>query len=156
MRVKKALPVLEEMAKRIEAIPLRAFDLFEKRRRERGRDLEGWLNAERELLGSPTSELAEKKGVYELQLTLPGFESKDKKVTATSNKVIVHAAKEEQKKTENGDAIRTEFASKEVYRCFEVPNSVNVDQVTANLENGILRVNAPEIVAAKEMHAAVA
>jgi HSP20 family molecular chaperone IbpA len=31
-----------------------------------------------------------------------------------------------------------------------------VDQVTANLENGILRVNAPEIVAAKEMHAAVA
>jgi HSP20 family molecular chaperone IbpA len=99
---KKALPVLEEMAKRIEAIPLRAFDLFEKRGRELGHDLEDWLNAERELLGSLTSELAEKKGVYELQVTLPGFESKDIKMTATSNKVIVHAAKEEQKKTENG------------------------------------------------------
>lgn len=154
---KKTLPpVFEEIAKRIEAIPLWAFDLFEKRGRELGHDVEDWLNAERELVGSSTSELTEKDGVYELQVTLPGFESKDIEVTATSNKVIVHAAKEERKKIENGDVIRTEFGSNEVYRSFEVPNSVNVDKVTANLENGVLRINAPEIAAAKATKAAIA
>jgi len=79
--------------------PLRAFDLLEKRGRELGRDWEDWLNAERELLGASASELAEKDGVYELQVTLPGFESKDIEVTARPNRVMVHAAKEEHKKT---------------------------------------------------------
>lgn len=153
---KKTLPVFEQMAKRIEEIPMRAFDLFEKRGCELGHDVEDWLNAERELLGSPASELAEKDGVYELQVTLPGFDAKDIEVTATSNTLMVHAVKEEQNKTENGDAVRTEFGSNEVYRSFEVPNSVNVDEVTANLDNGILRVHAPEIVAPKETQAAVA
>jgi HSP20 family molecular chaperone IbpA len=153
---KKTLLVFEEMAKRIEAIPLRAFDLFEKRGCELGHDVEDWLNAERELLGSSASELVEKDGAYELQVTLPGFEWKDVEVTATPNKVIVHAAKKARKKIENGDVVGTEFGSNEVYRSFELPNSVNVDKVTANLENGILRINAPEIAAAKEMHAAVA
>jgi len=60
---KKTLPAFEEMVKRIEAIPLRAFDLFEKGGSELGHDVEDWLNAER------------RQNWYELQVTLPGSAS---------------------------------------------------------------------------------
>lgn len=153
---KKTFPVFEEMAKRIEAVQSRAFDLFEKRGRELGHELDDWLNAERELLGSPASELTENNGAYELQITLPGFESGDVEVTAMPNEVVVHAAREEQKNTEEGKVIGTEFGSNEVYRSFQVPNSINVDKLTANLENGILRINAPEIMKPQEIKAAAA
>ena len=152
--VRKALPIFEEIAKRFDAVKRRAFDLFESRGRELGHELEDWLKAEREVFGAPAAELAEKNGVYEMRITLPGFEAKDVDVTATPNEVIVRAATEQEKKTQKGNVLWTEFGSKDVYRRFEVPNPINVDQVTAKLENGILRINAPETATPKEIKAA--
>lgn len=153
---KKALPIFDEIAKRFEAIRQRAFDLFEKRGRELGHDLEDWLNAERELLGWPAAELAEKDGSYEMQITLPGFEAKDIEVTATPSEIIVHAATKEEKKSEKGNVLWTEFGSNDVYRRFQVPNPINVDKVTANLENGLLRIKALGIAKPKEVAAKAA
>jgi HSP20 family protein len=153
---KKTLPVFEEMAKRMEAVRLRAFDLFEKRGRELGRELEDWFKAERELMGAPASELVEKNGAYELQITLPGFESKDIEVTALPSAIIVHAATQDQKKTEEGNVIRTEAGSNEVYRSFEVPALINVDKVTASFEKGVLRIEAPQVTTPIETKAMAA
>ena len=150
---KKTLPIFGEIAKRFEAVQRRAFDLFEKRGGELGHDLEDWLKAERELLGWPAAELAEKDGAYEMQITLPGFEAKDVEVTAPPTEVIVHAATEEEKKTKKSNVLWTEFGSNDVYRRFEVPNPINVDKVTAKLENGLLRINAPEVATPKQISA---
>lgn len=147
---KKTLPVFEEIAKRLNAVQQRAFDLFEKRGRELGHELEDWFKAEHELFGWPAAELAEKNGEYEVEITLPGFEAKDVDVTATPNEVIVHAAAEKQKKTEKDNVLWTEFGSNEVYRRFDLPMAINVDQVAAKLDNGILRVTAPKIAKPKE------
>jgi HSP20 family protein len=150
---KKTLPVFGEIAKRLEGVQRRAFDLFEKRGGELGHELEDWFKAEHELLGWPAAELTEKDGAYELEITLPGFEVKDIEVTATPNEVIVHAATEKEKKTQKDNVLWTEFGSNDVYRSFDVPNAINVDQVTAKLDNGILRVNAPKTAKPKETKA---
>jgi HSP20 family molecular chaperone IbpA len=113
---KKTLPIFEEIARRFEAVQRRAFDLFEKRGRELGHELEDWLKAERELMGCPAAELAKKNGAYELQITLPGFEAKDIEVTAMPRELIVHATTEEEKRTEKGNVMWTEFGSNDVYR----------------------------------------
>src|SRR5579864_2460763 len=147
---KKTLPIFAEIAKRFEAVRRRAFDLFEKRGRELGHDQEDWLTAEREIFRWPAAELAEKDGAYEIQITLPGFEPQDVEVTATPTEIIVHASTEEQKKTQKGNVLWTEFGSSDVYRRFEVPKQINTDKVTARLENGILRVSAPEVSKAIE------
>ena len=139
----KTLPIFEKIAERLGAVQRRAFDLFEKRGRELGHDIEDWLKAEHELLGWPAAELAEKGGVYHLQMTLPGFEVKDVEVTATPTEIIIHAATKEEKKTQESAVLWTEFGSNDVYRRFDVPNLIAVDKVTANLENGVLRINAP-------------
>jgi len=147
---KKALPVFDEIAKRLEAVQRRAFELFEQRGREDGHELEDWLQAEHELFGWPAAELAEKNGAYEIGVTLPGFEAKDVEVTATPAEVVIHAATQKEKKSEKDNVLWTEFGSDDVYRRFQVPNAINVDQVTAKLDNGLLRVIAPKIANAKE------
>jgi len=149
-------PVFEEIAKRFEGVQQRAFDLFDKRGRALGHELEDWLKAEQEVFGWPAAELAEKNGVYEMQVALPGFEEKDVEVTATPTEVVVHAATKEEKKTQKGAVLWTEFGSDEVYRSFKVPNPISVVHVTANLENGILRINAPQTARTKEIKAATA
>ena len=150
----KTLPIFEKIAKQLAAVQRRAFDLFEKRGRELGHDVEDWLKAEHELLGWPAAELTEKNGAYEMQIALPGFEVKDVEVTATPTEIIVHAATKEEKKTQKGAVLWTEFGSNEVYRRFDVPNTITVDKVTANLENGILRINAPQTAKPKETKSA--
>jgi HSP20 family molecular chaperone IbpA len=148
---KQTLPVFEEIAKRLAAIERRAFDLFEKRGGELGHDLEDWLKAEHELLGWPSAELTEKDGVYQMEIALPGFAAKDVEITATPGEVIVHAATKEEKKTEKENVLWTEFGSNDVYRRFEVPTPINVEQVAANLDNGLLRITAPEAQEPKQI-----
>ena len=97
-----------------------------------------------------------KDGAYEIQIALPGFEVKEVEVTATPTEVLVHAATKEERKTQKGAVLWTEFGSNDVYRRFQVPNPINVDKVTATLENGILKINAPEAVKPKEIKAAAA
>jgi len=146
---KKMLPVFADLEKRFEAIERRAFDLFEKRGGEFGHELEDWLNAEHQL-GCPAAELSEKDGAYTLEIALPGFQAKEVEVTATASEIVVHAALKEEKKGEKDNVLWTEFGSSDVYRRFELPNPIQCDKVTANLENGLLRVSAPEILKPEE------
>jgi len=153
---KKTLPVFGEIAKRLDAVQHRAFDLFEKRGREVGHELDDWLRAEHELFGWPAAEFSEKDSSYQMQVALPGFEARDIEVTATPTELIVHAASERQNKGQENSVAWTEFGSNDVYRRFEVPIAVNVDQVTAKLDNGILNIDAPKVTKAKEPKAATA
>lgn len=140
----KTLPIFAEIEKRFEAIRQRAFNLFEQRGRELGHDIEDWMKAERELMGWPPAELAEKDGAYDMQITLPGFEAQDVEVTATPSEILVHAATNTEKKEEKGDVLWTEFGSNDVCRRFGLPEPIDVNAVTASLEKGILRIHAPE------------
>jgi HSP20 family molecular chaperone IbpA len=153
---RKTLPVFNELARQIDGVRRRAFELFEKRGCELGHALDDWLKAEREIAGWTAAELKEKEGVYEIQMTLPGYDAKDVEVTATPAELIVHASYEHQKKGEEGKVLWSEFGSNEVYRCFEPPSPIDVDRVGAKLDKGILRITAPRAVAVKAKPVAVA
>lgn len=151
----KRLPIFDEIAKRFEDVRHRAFELFENRGCEIGRGLEDWLKAEREILGSPAAELAEKDGAYELQIALPGFDVKDIQVTATPTEIIVRASSSQEKKSEKENVLWTEFTSNDVYRQLPIPNSIDADKTTATLEKGLLHITAPKAVRAEKQSVAV-
>jgi len=138
----KPLPTFEEIEKQFEEVRRRAFELFEKRGREFGRELEDWLKAEREVMGWPAAELSETDSGYEVSMTLPGYEPKDVQVTATPSEIIVHAKFEKEKKTEEKKCLWTEFQSNDVYRRFELPEAIDVDKITASLDQGMLHMTA--------------
>jgi HSP20 family molecular chaperone IbpA len=107
----QSLPIFETIEKRLDEVRRRAFELFEKRGYQLGHEIDDWLKAEHEVLGWPASELAEKDGKYEVQITLPGFEPNEVQVTATPSEIIVHAETNHEKKIEEPNVLWTEFGS---------------------------------------------
>jgi len=145
----KALPIFEEIEKRLKGVRQRAFELFQSRGRETGHELDDWLKAEHEIWGWPAAEMTEMDGKYEVDLTLPGFEAKQVQVTATPSEIIIHAQYKPEKKEEECKVLWSEFGSNDVYRRFETPQPIDVDKIDATLDKGILHVIAVKAAAAK-------
>lgn len=144
------LPVFDEIGKRLEEIRKRALSLFEKRGRQFGHALDDWLGAEREILGKwSAAELKDKAGMYELDITLPGYDPKEVQITATPAEIIVHAESKHEKESTNGNVVWTEFGSNNVYRRIEFPHPIDVEKIQAKLEKGMLHVAAPKAAVAQ-------
>jgi len=143
---KQTLPVFKEMESVFGRIRARAFDLFSGRGFGHGHALDDWLAAEREICW-PAGELMEQDKAYTLSVALPGFEPADISVTATPHELIVHAqSKAESKKEEEAKKGQkvcwSEFRSNDVYRQVELPKNVDVQSVSASLQNGLLKIVA--------------
>lgn len=145
----KALPVFEEIEKRLKGVRQRAFELFQNRGREIGHDLDDWLRAEHEVMGWPAAEMTDLDGKYEVDLTLPGFDAKQVQITATPSEIIVHAQYKPERKAEPCKVLWTEFGPNDVYRRFETPQPIDVDKIHATLDKGMLHVIAAKAPLAK-------
>lgn len=132
-----------------EVVRKRAYELFERRGLALSDALDDWFRAEREVFAGTAAEMAEKDDAYHLSFTLPGFETKDVNVTATPHEIVVRASKSEEHKVDGKNTLWTEFGSKDVCRKFELPNSIDIAKVTADLDKGVLRITAQKEEAAK-------
>jgi HSP20 family molecular chaperone IbpA len=132
----------------------RAFGFFERRDRTIGMDLDDWLQAEREVVWSPASELVENKDDFCARLALPGFDAKDLEVTATPNAVIVRAESSHTHEGKEGAVCFCEFSGKTLFRRLDLPSEIDVNKVTASLDKGILEIDAPKATRSKRLQAA--
>jgi HSP20 family protein len=146
--------LLEHMETIADSIRKRAFNMFENRKSEHGFDLDDWLQAERDVVWSPASELVEGKDDFQARVALAGFDAKDVQVTATPEALIIEAEKAHTHDAREGDVRFCEFSSKKLLRRIDLPMAINVDKVTASLDNGMLQVNAPKAAQAKQVSAA--
>jgi len=146
----RTLPVFKEVESLLDRVRTKAFEMFSRRGFGDGHALDDWLAAEREICW-PAGELVEKDKDYALSVALPGFEPTDITVTATPREVIVHAkSKTERKGEEEGKkgekkVCWSEFRSNDVYRRVELAKDIDVQSVTASLNNGILKVIATKV-----------
>ena len=137
-------PVLEEMKATFDKIRNRAFELFERRGGAPGFDVEDWLQAEHDLFWVPQVELIETEGAFRIQVGLPGFEAKDLKITAQPAEILIQGnAEKREAKTEKGVSY-SEFGTKALCRRFALATPIEVDAVTASVENGLLTLIAPK------------
>ena len=151
-----AVPVFNKSFERFDQIQKRAFELFEKRNCEPGHAVEDWLMAEKEILGSSAPEFSDNGNSYEFRVELPGFDVRDVRVIATADEVIVHAATEKERQLEEEDGLWTELRSSDVYERIQAPNPIEPGKVEAALEQGVLRITAPKLIATKEKVLAIA
>lgn len=146
-RVKDApagVPIFQELSRQMEEVQRRAFELFAGRGFGPGNELNDWIAAEQEVLGWPATELTEKDTEYELDMSLAGFTPKEIEITATPGEVVVKAASEQKREKKEAKVLWSEFGRKEVYRRVAFPGDVDLDHVTAELANGMLKVHAPK------------
>jgi HSP20 family protein len=140
-----SLPIFKETEDFLRRIRERAFGLSIDRGRRWASPLQDWLAAEREFCW-PAAELLEQDKEFVLTIALPGFEPANIVVTATPRELIVHAKVEtatESKKDEH--IVWSNFQANDVYRRFELPKDIDVENASASLKNGLLKVVATKL-----------
>lgn len=133
--------MMAEMDKTAEAIRRRAFKNFLERGSLLGSELDDWLSAERELIWAPTAEVSENDKEVVLQMQAPGLEPEDIEITATPESILVQSEVTHTHQESNGAIHLCEFAER-MFRRFDLPAKIDVDNVTASLEKGMLRIVA--------------
>ena len=113
----------EEMQSYSENLKQRAYALFLARGGGPGRDLEDWLQAERELI--PETQLDERDREFQARINVSGLEPKNIEVIVTPNAILLEAPREAR-----------------LLQRLELPAPIDPDRVTAKLDKGILQVNA--------------
>ena len=124
-------PLLEEMESTSANIRSKAYELFLMRGDSPGSDLDDWLQAERQLMWVPATELSEREKEFQVRIQMQGLEPKDIQIIAMPNSIVLHAAP---KSRESKLLQRLDF-----------PTPVNPEKVTAKLDKGILQVVAPKL-----------
>jgi HSP20 family molecular chaperone IbpA len=135
-------PLTEETNQKLDNVRQRAFELSEQRGNTPGNEIADWLQAEKEIFRVPDIELEEDASEFQLQLALPGFEAKDIHVAATPDALIVEGEATHHRH-HNGSTVHVcEFGGRRLFRRIPLPQRVDVEHVSANLDKGILQVRA--------------
>ena len=134
--------ILDELKAVAEQIRQRASELFEGRGGVGGMAIEDWMKAERELLHFPEFQLAEQAGRFEINVQVSAFKPGGLKVTVMPDALIVKALPAYRNAGHAGIARLRGFGRKMLFRRFELPEPIDVDQVTANLDEGVLHLTA--------------
>lgn len=101
--------------------------------------------AESDSLHFPPVNIIEKQGVYELQVSAPGFEKADFNVSLHQNVLTISTEKkEESTTTDEHKMIRKEFNYRSFKRSFTVDEKINGEGISAKYENGILTLTLPK------------
>ena len=125
--VEKTAADTGEVAEQIRAL---AYHLYQSRGGDDGRDLDDWLEAERQLILAPGSEVVQRDGKFEIRMPAEGYEPRDIHVTALPGSLVVKAASER-----NAE-------QKILLRTIDLPEPIDADRTTARLDNGMLYVTA--------------
>jgi len=137
-------PVMEEWRDAFEMIRKRAFEMFERHGGTPGKELDDWFQAERDLFWVPAAELAETDKEMKITVAVPGFDPKEIKVIAQPGEVLIRGNRGYSLEKKEKGVVYSEFNHKDLFRRFELPQTIDVGHVTANIENGVLTVKAPK------------
>ena len=81
--IRKSKSIFDEIDKIQDRIMRRAYEIFSGNGGIFGKDIEDWLQAERELVWKPAIELEEKENEFMLQVAAPGIDPKDIDIEVT-------------------------------------------------------------------------
>lgn len=88
----------------------------------------------------PAVNIRETKDHYKLDVAAPGFKKEDFKVTLESGLLNISAETSKEEKEENENYTRREFSSSSFSRTFNLPENVEEDNIKANYQDGLLKI----------------
>jgi len=102
---------------------------------EEGHDDERWIR--------PMSNILESDDEYRIELSVPGFQKKEIKISVDKS-VLTIQSERDYTKDEKLSYNRREFGGFNFRRSFTIPETVNVDTIAAEYKNGVLALNLPK------------
>jgi HSP20 family molecular chaperone IbpA len=144
-----AASLSETMSGMLRDVRQRAFDLFQHQGGAGGSDLDNWLRAERELIWKPESELLETEKEFQMKVAAPDVEAKDIIISALPESIVVQARCMRKERQEQGAPLSV-LSERRLFRRFDLRPGIDVGQVKATLENGVLTIAAAKLPEVKE------
>ena len=92
----------------------------------------------------PAVNITEREKEYAIAVMAPGLSKSDFNISLDENLLTISYEKKEEKAEETEKFIRREFAMQSFKRSFTVSDQINVDEITADYENGLLTVHIPK------------
>ncbi len=95
-------------------------------------------------LNFPAVNIVETDNNYELELNVPGRKKEDFKITLDNDLLTISFEKEEEKTDETKKFIKREFIAQSFSRSFTLDEKINIDEINAKYEDGILMLTLPK------------
>jgi HSP20 family molecular chaperone IbpA len=131
------------LAERVKKIEERAHQLFKGRGHEHGRDVEDWLQAEREINSESTVEVVTSDTSITVVLTTPGFDASRLKVSIIPGSLVIEGKAERQETNEEEGVTVSEFSKQTILQQIPLPETADVDAATAYFHDEELRITVP-------------
>lgn len=116
-----------------------------------------------QLLGSdfvssslPATNVIETENNFRIDIVAVGFAKENFKVNTEKGLLTIEAKVEETKADETEKFIRREFKKQSFKRSFQLSDAVNIEEIVATYENGILSLTLPKKEEAKAINKTIA
>jgi HSP20 family molecular chaperone IbpA len=129
-----------KMSRLLEQVRTRAYELFDRRGREDGHNVDDWLQAENELGMLPVAKIDETNTEIRLRIERSGFSADQLKIYVEPQAVTVDGSAIQT--VESDDSRQTNVNERTLFGRYELPDVINTASVTATLQNGVLEVVA--------------
>ncbi len=93
---------------------------------------------------APLVDIYEKDNNFFVEAQLPGMKKEDIKIEVENGKLLVSAESSKENKINEDKYYRKEIVKGKFVRSFSLPESVNSDDLKANFDNGILKIEIPK------------
>jgi len=100
----------------------------------------------------PAVNVKETADTFEVEVAAPGMQKEDFRIELDGNQLTISSERQNQKEVTEGERYtRREFSYQSFQRSFTLPkNVVDVDQINARYENGVLHLVVPKREEAKQ------
>lgn len=109
----------------------------------------GGTNLERQEGKVPAVNIKENEDNFIVQVAAPGKEKEDFKIELDNEVLSISSEDKQESKEENEKFTRREFCYSSFRRVFQLPETVNNDEIKANYDKGILNIILPKREEAK-------
>ena len=89
----------------------------------------------------PATNIHENADSYELELNVPGRNKEDFKIAIDKNLLTVSFEQEKKENTEGSKTLRREFSFESFKRTFTLSDSIDINNINAKYENGLLKIS---------------
>jgi HSP20 family protein len=112
---------------------------------------DGMVNSDFRRWSNAAINIREDENNYFLEVAAPGVKKEDFRLNVEDNVLRIDAGTRKSDETvqDNGRYTRREFNCSTFSRSFTLPESVNIDEIAANYENGVMHIRLPKREEAK-------
>lgn len=104
-------------------------------------DFESWWKGAKSM---PAVNVVENDQNYVMEVAAPGMKKEDFNIEVKEGMIVISAVNKREEEKKDDNFTRREFSYSRFTRSFRLPENVKADEIAANYEDGILKLDLPK------------